>query len=394
MNNFTTDITNALVLKQDLNEVLRVHLESAMNELLKAELSAYLNYEKYSREGWKISNSRNGFYDRNFHTEYGELQLKIPRDRKGEFQNQLLEPYQRRHDNLETTIVTMFQKGMSSRDIADVISKMYGHHYSPQSISNITKRVDELVDSFRKRALAPRYTCIFLDATVLPLRRDTVEKEALHIAIGIREDGTKEILSYLLAPVESSYVWEELIIDIKHRGVEEVLLFTTDGLSGLRDRILEHFPKAKYQSCLVHVQRNIRKKVRKADAQEVADDFKKTYEQDTKKLALKTFEEFKNKWEKKYPTVIKNLNNNGHLYEFMDFPQSIRKTLYTTNLIEGFNKLLKSYTKRKDQFPTEDSLERFVVSRFYDYNDKHLDRTHTGFGKALIEIEKMFDELQ
>ena len=393
MNNITTELVNALVSKQDITELFRKHLENAINSLLKAELTSFLNYEKYSSKGRNSGNSRNGTYDRDFDTEYGTLELKIPRDRKGEFSNELLEPYQRRADALEANVIHMFQKGMSSRDIGDVIGKMYGHHYSATTISTMTKAVDELVDSFNKRPLAARYTCIFLDATVMPIRRGSVEREAIYIAIGIREDGTKEILSYTIAPTESAYVWGEMLDDIKHRGAEEVLLFTTDGLAGMKERIKTKYPKAKYQSCILHVQQNIHKKVRVKDREEISKDFKETYNQETKETAEEKLELFAAKWRGKYPKVVNVLEKNDSLYTFMDFPKSVRKTLYTTNLIEGFNKQLKSYTKRKDQFPSEESAERFIVSRFDDYNDKHLNRVHAGFGKAADEIAEMFETI-
>jgi transposase-like protein len=390
MNNFTTDLTKVLVNKGDINELVRKHLENAINTLLETELSEYLNYDKHSRSGWNSGNSRNGFYNRTFDTEYGSLDLRIPRDRAGNFTNQTLEPYERRSDSLEDAVIHMFQKGMSSRDIGNVIGKMYGHHYSAATISNMTKVVDELVDAFNRRPLASRYSCIFLDATVIPIRRGTVEREAIYIVIGIRANGTKEILSYRIAPTESAFVWGELLDDIKSRGVDEVLLFTTDGLAGIRDRISTRYPKAGHQACLVHIQRNIYSKVRVGDRKEIANDFKEIYNQEDKLSAEEKLETFKTKWKVKYEKLINNLSANESLLTFMDFPKEIRKTIYSTNLIEGFNKLLKSYTKRKDQFPSESSLERFIVSRFNDYNDKHLGRVHAGFGIAAEAIEDMF----
>jgi len=390
MKDFTTELTRALVNKEDLNELFRKHLESAMNKLLQVELTSFLDYEKYERIGWGTGNSRNGSYKRRFETEYGELELVIPRDRNGEFRNQTLDPYERRSDNLENAVIHMFQKGMSSRDIGNVMGKMYGHHYSAATISNMTKVVDELVDSFNKRPLASRYSCIFLDATVIPIRRQTVEREAIYIVIGIRANGTKEILSYRIAPTESAFVWGELLDDIKSRGVDEVLLFTTDGLTGIRNRIFDRYPKAGHQACLVHIQRNIYSKVRVSDRKEIANDFKEIYNQEDKPSAEEKLETFKSKWKVKYEKLINNLSVNDSLLTFMDFPKEIRKTIYSTNLIEGFNKLLKSYTKRKDQFPSESSLERFIVSRFNDYNDKHLARVHAGFGIAAEAIEDMF----
>jgi len=393
MNNITTEIANALVSKQDISEVFRNHLEKAMNELLQTEISAFLNYEKYAREGWGTGNSRNGSYDRQFETEYGTLNLVIPRDRKGDFQNQTLEPYQRRQDSLETTVIHMFEKGMTVRDIADIIGKMYGHHYSPSTISNMTMAVNEIVEAFNTRDLANRYTCIFLDATVIPVRRATVEKEAIYVAVGIREDGTKEVISYAVAPTESASVWKELLEDIKSRGVEDVLLFVTDGLTGLKERIQEIFHKARYQSCLVHVARNITNKVRVTDRQEIADDFKAVYTQATKESGMRALVEFQNKWRKNYPKIVKSLEENDSLLTFYDFPQGMRKTIYTTNLIEGLNHHLKRYTKRKEQFPNEASLERFIVARFNDYNHTNLARCHQGLKQCLNDIKDMFNNL-
>lgn len=390
MNNFTTELAVALVNKQDINELIRLQLETAINTLLQTELSEYLCYEKHKREGWNSGNSRNGFYNRSFDTEFGRLNLRIPRDRNGDFINQTLDPYERRNDTLENTVIHMFQKGMSSRDIGNVIGKMYGHHYSAATISNITKVADEVVESFNKRPLASRYSCIFLDATTIPIRRSTVEREAIYIVIGIRANGTKEILSYRIAPTESAFVWGELLDDVRSRGVDEALLFITDGLTGIKNRIEERFPKSSHQTCLVHVQRNIYSKVRVKDRKEIATDFKEVYNQETKEEAEEKLAGFKSKWKTKYEKLVANLNDNDSLLSFMDFPKEIRKTIYSTNLIESFNKLLKSYTKRKDQFPNEPALERFIVSRFNDYNDKHLERVHSGFGKAAEAIEDMF----
>ena len=391
MNNITTELANALVAKKDINEVFRIHLEKAINTLLQKELTAFLGYEKYDREGWNTGNSRNGTYDRDFETEYGTLEIKIPRERNGEFKNQTLEPHQRRADSLETMVIHMFEKGMTVRDIADIIEKMYGHHYSPGTISNMTMAVNDLVEAFNTRKLPSRYTCIYLDATVIPLRRDTVEKEAVYVAVGIREDGTKEVISYYIAPTESSHVWKELLRDIKSRGVEEVLLFITDGLAGIKERILESFPYAKYQSCLIHVGRNIFTKVRVTDRQEVADDFKTVYTQSTKEAGEKALAEFIAQWKTLYPKAMKPLEDNDSLLTFYDFPKGMRKTIYSTNLIEGLNHHLKRYTKRKEQFPNEESLERFIVTRFNDYNQKHLIKCHQGWKQHLGDIKEMFE---
>ena len=389
MTNFTTEIMETLINKGDLDDLFRRHLELAINTLLQAELTAFLDYEKYDRTGFNSGNSRNGNYSRSFKTEYGELNLAIPRDRNGEFSQQTLPAYKRSNDSLETTIIQLFQKGITMSEISELIEKMYGHYYTPQTISNITQIVSEDVVAFKERSLESQYSIIFMDATHIPLKRQTVSKEAVYIVIGIRLDGTKEVLGFSIAPTESSYVWKEILQDLKDRGLEEVLLVVTDGLSGIDDSLHSIYPNAQFQQCCVHISRNIAHKVRVSDRQEVCNDFKLVYQAASKEEAMNQISFMIDKWKKQYPRVVKLLMNPAIL-TFYNFPPSIRRTIYSTNLIEGFNKQLKKYTKRKEQFPNEESLERFLVSQFNNYNQKFLCRIHKGFKEIQDTLESMF----
>ena len=389
MPNFTTEIMETLINKGDLDELFRCHLELAVNSLLQAELTAFLDYEKYDRAGFNSGNSRNGNYSRSFRTEYGELNLVIPRDRNGKFSQQTLPAYKRTNDSLETTIIQLFQKGITMSEISELIEKMYGHHYTPQTISNMTKIVSEDIIAFNERSLESRYSVIFMDATHIPLKRQTVSKEAVYIVIGIRLDGTKEVLGFSLAPTESAYVWKEILQDLKDRGLKEVLLVVTDGLSGINDSIHSVYPNAQFQQCCVHISRNIAHKVRVSDRQEICSDFKLVYQASSKEEANNQIRFMIDKWKKQYPRVVKLLMNPAIL-TFYNFPPSIRRTIYSTNLIEGFNKQLKKYTKRKEQFPNEESLERFLVSQFNNYNQKFLCRVHKGFKEIHDTLESMF----
>ncbi|HAZ1039579.1 IS256 family transposase [Enterococcus faecium] len=389
MPNFTTEIMETLINKGDLDELFRCHLELAVNSLLQAELTAFLDYEKYDRAGFNSGNSRNGNYSRSFRTEYGELNLVIPRDRNGKFSQQTLPAYKRTNDSLETTIIQLFQKGITMSEISELIEKMYGHHYTPQTISNMTKIVSEDIIAFKERSLESRYSVIFMDATHIPLKRQTVSKEAVYIVIGIRLDGTKEVLGFSLAPTESAYVWKEILQDLKDRGLKEVLLVVTDGLSGINDSIHSVYPNAQFQQCCVHISRNIAHKVRVSDRQEICSDFKLIYQASSKEEANNQIRFMIDKWKKQYPRVVKLLMNPAIL-TFYNFPPSIRRTIYSTNLIEGFNKQLKKYTKRKEQFPNEESLERFLVSQFNNYNQKFLCRVHKGFKEIHDTLESMF----
>ncbi|ELA63860.1 IS256 family transposase [Enterococcus faecium] len=363
MTNFTIEIMQTLLNKGDLDELFRDYLERAINSLLQAELTAFLDYEKYDRNGFNSGNSRNGNYSRTFKTEYGELNLTIPRDRNGEFSQQTLPAYKRTNDSLETTIIKLFQKGITMAGISELIEKMYGHHYTPQTISNMSKLVSEDVLAFKERTLESSYSVIFMDATHIPVKRQTVSKEAVYITIGIRLDGTKEVLGFTIAPTESAYIWKEVLQDLKNRGLKEVLLVVTDGLSGIEESIHSVYPNAQFQQCCVHVSRNIAHKVRVRDRKEICEDFKLVYQANSKEEALDHIDFMTRKWKKQYPRVV-NLLLNPALLTFYNFPHTIRRTIYSTNLIEGFNKQLKRYTRRKEQFPNEESLERFLVSQF------------------------------
>ena len=389
MTNFTTEIMETLINKGDLDDLFCRHLELAINSLLQAELTAFLDYEKYDRAGFNSGNSRNGNYSRSFKTEYGELNLVIPRDRNGEFSQQTLPAYKRTNDTLETTIIQLKKKGITMSEISDLIERMYGHYYTPQTISNMSKIVSEDVLAFKEKTLEAKYSVIFMDATHIPVKRKTVSKEAIYIVIGIRLDGTKEVLGFTIAPTESAYVWKEILQDLKDRGLEEVLLVVTDGLSGIHDSIHSVYPNAEFQQCCVHVSRNIAHKVRIKDRKEICDDFKTIYQASSKEEASEQVAFMVEKWRKQYPRVVKLIMNPAIL-TFYNFPPSIRRTIYSTNLIEGFNKQLKKYTKRKEQFPNEESLERFLVSQFNEYNQKFLGRVHKGFKDIEDTLESMF----
>jgi len=391
MNDFTTELLKPLLEGKDITEIFRYHVECAVNQLLQYELREFLNYDKYDRRGFNSGNSRNGYYERTLKTEYGDLLLKIPRDRNGEFENQTLTPYKRQNDTVESMIIHLYSNGMTTEEISRIIEKMYGHHYTKQTVSNITAAVVGDIQAFNRRGLSKRYAVIYLDATHLPVRRDTVTKEALYFALGITPEGFKEILSYSLYPTESAHNWEMILSDLRVRGVEESLLFVTDGLAGIKDAISNVFPQAKHQSCWVHLARNVAHAVRVKDRSEVLNDLKTVYTKDTLENAEVALSTFINTWDKRYPKVTEIFKNNPSLFTFLSFPKEIRASIYTTNLIEGFNKHLKRYTKRKEQFPNEDSLVRFIGTYAGDYNQRFQMRIHKGFKLVTAELNDMFN---
>lgn len=392
MTNFNTELYTALAQGISLDTFIRSELEIAMNQLLQTELTVFLDYERYDPIGYNSGNSRNGNYTRTVKTKYGEVCLTIPRDRNGDFNQQTIPPYKRQTDDLETTILQLYSKGITTSEIADLIEKMYGHAYTPQTVSYITQAIETSVDEFHKRLLSKRYLAVYGDSTYLNVRRDSVSKEALHILIGITPEGYKEVLDYRIYPQESADNYREMLKDIQMRGCEEVLLFITDGLTGIRDACLEVYPKAMHQTCWVHLQRNVSRLVRAKDRKEILEQLKPVYQATEKSVAIDLLENFKASIKKRYPKVVAMFDKNKSLFEFLDFPRQIQRSLYTTNLIEGFNKHLKRYTRRKEQFPNEASLDRFVCSQVIEYNHKGIRRIHKGFDIVQSEIETLFEE--
>ena len=393
MSDVNTKILEALLKNESVEEVFRQELENALNKLLTIELDAFLDYEKYDPKGYNSGDSRNGYYQRILHTEYGDLDLQIPRDREGLFHQKTIAPYQRNSESLEQTVIQLYKHGITTREIADLIEKMYGRYYTPQTISNITRAVEDQVEKFRQRTVSERYSVIFCDATYLNVRRDSVSKEALHIVIGITPEGTKELLEFALYPTESAENYKDLLNSLKERGLKEVLLFVTDGLKGLKNALLEVFPKAAYQSCWTHLCRNVMKHIRSKDKKSVMEELKKVYQAENRDNAVSALYDFLHKYQKIYPKVVNLLNDLSDLFTFYAFPKSIRRSIYTTNLIENFNKNLKRKIKAKEQFPDEDSLERYVCSWCMDYNQRYSTRVHRGFTEAQAEILEMFEQL-
>lgn len=393
MSNLNTELMETLLKNESIDEFFRSHLESAMNELLRSELTAFLGYEKHSVEGYGTGNSRNGFYSRGLDTKYGKLELQIPRDRRGLFVQQLIPDYSRRTDDLETTIITLYRKGITTREIADLIEKLYGHYYTAATVSTITKAVQSQVEAFHNRRLSERYVAIFIDATYLNVRRDSVAKEPLHVLLGITPEGHREVLDYALYPTESASNYEEMLSNLKERGVKQVLLFVSDGLLGMRDAIKRQFPDSRHQQCWVHLSRTVARHIRNKDRKEVLAHLKQVYQASNADAAQQELERFLDDYKKVYPRLRKIFESAApSLFSFFCFPESIRHSIYTTNLIERDNKGLKHTAKVKEQFPNEASLDRYVCCYYSESNRKYAERSLRGFCQSSAELMQMFEQ--
>ena len=392
MNDFTKDMTNALFNQDKINDLFRRKLQQAVNDLLESELTAFLGYNPYERDGWNTGNSRNGAYYRKVDTQFGQIEIKVPRDRNGEFHQHTMPDYKRHTDVLEQTVIKLYSKGVTTREIADLIEKMYGGYYSPAMVSNISKEMIPKVEAYHQRHLSDKFFCVYLDATYIPLKRVTYEREAVYIAIGIKPNGHKEVIDYCIAPTENIEIWSEMLKGFKSRGLEQVELFLSDGVVGMKEAICQSYPKAHFQRCLVHVMRNISAKMRVDDRQKALDEFKQIHTQSNKEMAVQVLHEFYQNWEKAYKNVVRDLRQvEPDLLTFYNYPPAIRASIYSTNMIESFNNRLKRKTKPKTEFPTEQSLDTFIGVQAMDYNDRYFNRIHKGFGQVRDTLESYFD---
>ena len=392
MTDFNRECLNALFDKEKFDKFMRTQLEEGLNLLLESELTAFLGYNPYDRNGWNSGNSRNGSYFRQIKTQFGPIKVQVPRDRNGEFHQQTLPAYGQHTDALESTVIQLYSHGVTTREISELIEKMYGSYYSAGTVSNISKQVASQVESYHQRRLSDKFFCVYLDATYIPLRRDTYQREAVYIAVGIKPNGNKEIIDYRIAPVENLEVWSEMIADFKERGLEQVELFLSDGFVGIKDMLKQYYPKSKFQRCLIHIMRNISQKVRVTDRAEILNAFKQVHKQTNQKEAETVLHAFYEAYGSKYSRMIKDLRKlEEDMLVCYQYPKQIRPSIYSTNMIESINRMIKRKTNPKSEFPSEESLNNFLGSQVIDYNDRNANRVHKGFGQVADTLESYFD---
>lgn len=374
MDNFSELIKNAIAEGDNLESAMRkaalLMARESVESLLRSELTAMLGYDKYESDGKNSGDSRNGSYERTIQTSLGPLTISVPRDRNGRYEPIAIPRYKRRTDLVTSTIIKLYSSGMSDEEMRLAIGSIYEASYSRSAISSITDAVIEDVKKFSQRRLPKRLFAIFLDSTYVPLRRDSVTKEAINLAMGIDDEGVPMIIGYSITPQESAEAYRELLEGFKSRGLEEVAVAVSDGLSGIDDAIAGSYPKARRQRCFVHLLRNICSKVRSKDKSSVAEDFMSVAKQSTREDGERSLREFVEKWKEKYPKLAIWAEKTEHILTFYDFAEPLRKTIYTNNRIESFNKDIKRMLKKQIQFVSEEALEKRLVSMALHYNEK------------------------
>lgn len=370
-----------------VTEFVKDNLESIM----RAEIQQFMENEEAGE-----SNSRNGYYKRSLHTRYGHLEdLEVPRDRNGAFQTQMFEPYQRRDGWLEEAVIQMYRSGMGTRDVACFIEGMFGSHYSPTTVSNITASVLEDIQNWQTRPLSKRYSVIYLDGLYVKLKRGTVSGEVIYFAMGIDEEGHRQILGFYVGGQESANGWRDVLKDLYDRGAHEVLLGVFDGLPGLDTAFKETYPKADVQHCIVHKVRSTFPKIRVQHKVEVIEDLKTIYTAKDHDLALAAFNIVKEKWGKLYPKEMRSWEEQlSTLLTFYKYPKQVKEAIYTSNPIERMNKEIRKRLKPMNSLTNMDSAEKIVYLSVIGYNDRFGDRVIRGFGDPEVKqkLNEMFEE--
>lgn len=341
-----------------LKELSKRMLERAMN----AEMDDHLGYERHQRTTDSKINLRNGTSKKTVSTDIGDISLDIPRDRNGAFEPQIIPKHQRRFEGFDDKIISMYGLGMTTRDIQKHLHEIYNVEISPELISTVTDAIMDDVREWRTRPIDSIYPVVFFDAIVVKGRTEgRVCNKSVYTAIGINMEGNKEVLGLWIADTEGAKFWMNIITELKNRGLEDILIACIDGLKGFPDAINSIYPDTRIQLCIVHMIRNSTKYVSWKERKVLCADLKKIYKAITEEQGLEELNNFAEKWDHKYPMISKSWRNNwDNLNEFFNYPEYIRKAIYTTNAIESLNSSLRKVVKKRSAFPTDDAIYKVL----------------------------------
>ena len=358
---------------EDLKDVFKLMVGEMLENGLEGELDDELGYTKYDYRNKDGENSRNGYSKKTLKTSFGETEIKVPRDRDGEFEPQLVKKNQTTlTGDIEEKILSMYAKGMTTSDIETHIQDIYGLECSESTISRITDKILPVVREWQSRPLEEVYAVVFMDAIHFHVRSEgQIVKKAVYIAIGINMDGLKEVLGMWVGENESAKFWLSVMNGLKNRGLQDILIACVDGLTGFPAAIEAVYPKTEIQQCIIHQIRNTTRFVSYKDIKALMADLKKVYAAIDEQAALSELETFDEKWGNKYPKIAISWRDNwANLSTYFKYPQEVRTLIYTTNAIEGFNRQLRKVTKNKGVFPTDDSLLKMLYLAMMDITKK------------------------
>ena len=358
---------------EDIQNLFKDMIGSFVENGLEGELEDELGYGKYEYQNKETDNSRNGHSEKTLKTSFGEVDIKVPRDRKGEFEPELVKKQQTSlSGDIEEKILSMYSKGMSVSDIEGHIRDIYGLEISDSAISRITDKILPVVREWQARPLASVYAVVYLDAIHFHVRAEgQIVKKAVYIAIGLDMDGRRDVLGMYIGENESAKFWLTVLNNLKNRGVSDILIACVDGLTGFPNAIEAVYPRTELQKCVIHQIRNTTRFVSYKEIKPLLADLKRVYAAVDEQTALNELDRFEELWGKKYPKIGRSWRENwAGLSTYFKYPGEIRRIIYTTNTIEGFNRQLRKVTKAKPVFPTDDSLLKMLYLATMDITKK------------------------
>jgi putative transposase len=351
----------------EIMEAMKDMFRDVLQQVMECELEEKLGYEKSERiavndENGMSKNYRNGYSKKTVKTQLGEVKVKIPRDRNGEYEPQIIGKYNRNADGMEEKILALYSCGMSQRNISEQIKNLYDVEISPELVSKISEKIMPEVTAWQNRPLESVYPFVFMDAIHYKVKENhQYITKAAYVVLGVNMEGNKDILGVWIGENESSKFWLSVLNDLKNRGVRDIYLFCVDGLTGFREAIEAVYPKSQIQRCIIHQIRSSTRYVSYKDIKELMRDLKAVYQAVTEDEALNGLVQFKEKWGKAYPSCVKSWEDNWDILStFFAYPTEIRRIIYTTNIIEGLNRQFRQITNNKPSFTNDDSLRKML----------------------------------
>src|SRR3954469_20883653 len=341
-----------------LKQLTKALVERAMN----AEMSHHLGYEKHAAGGRGSGNSRNGKSRKKIQGDFGSVEIEVPRDRNGSYDPKIIPKHERRFAGFDEKILSMYARGMTTRDIQSHLEEMYGVEVSPALISEVTDGVMEEVKAWQSRPLEPMYPIVYLDALMVKMRHEgRVENRAVFVGIGVNLEGVKEVLGLWTSATEGAKFWLQILTELRNRGVQDILIACVDGLKGFPDAIGTVYPKTQVQLCIVHLMRNSLNFVNWKERKTVALDLKQIYHAATAEQAEQRLTEFETRWDAKYSSIGRIWRRHwAGVVGLFAFPEEIRKAIYTTNVVESLNMTLRKVIKTRASFPNEESALKLI----------------------------------
>lgn len=375
---------------EDIQDALKDLLGGTIQEMMEAEMDDHLGYEKYDRSN--EPNYRNGRKSKKIRSKYGEMDIDVPQDRQSTFEPQIVKKRQKDISAIDDKIISMYAKGMTTRQISETIEDIYGFEVSEGMISDITDRLLPEIQEWQQRPLSDIYPIVFIDAVHFSVRdNNIIRKLAAYVILGINDAGRKEVLSIQIGENESSKYWLSVLNELKNRGVKDILILCADGLTGIKESISVAFPNAEYQRCIVHQVRNTLKYVPYKDKKTFAKDLKTIYHAPSEEIGHANMMAVTEKWQDKYPNAMKSWETNWDaISPIFKFSSDVRKVIYTTNAIESLNSTYRRLNKQRSVFPTDTSLLKALYLATFEAAKKWT-TTLRNWGKVYGELSIMYE---